>query len=563
MSFAQHYGHDPVLDHQRPCFGLLTTVRLLRDPLLDDVSQPALCFYSKDGQLITMTDDNTSEQTKAVSPEIQRHDTASDSTMEVEQTSSITEKPSEDLPPDGGYGWVCVACNFMINGHTWGINSTYGVFLGYYLSHDYFPNTSPLAYAFIGGLSISQAVLVAPLVTRIIQLYGTWWALHIGIFLETLGLISASFAHEKYQIILAQGFCFGWGMGFLFTASVGIIPQWFLKRRSVANAIAAAGSGCGAMTYSLATGRAIQTLGLPWAFRILAICTFLVNLTASNLLRDRNAQSKSRFKSFDTALLRRPEFLFLQGWSFFSMIGYTIVVFSLPSYATSIGLTSSQGSILNAILNLGQMIGRPFIGLSSDRYGRLNLATLYTFLCAVTIFCFWIPCSALSNGSAYGLLLFFSIIGGALAGTFWTTIAPVGAEVVGLANLPACLSLTWVLMVPPTTVAEAIALELRSGLGRWEYLPPQIFTACMYVGGAMCILVVRGWKIGQLEEVERRLARESRGGEGVLGKEEVEKMMLEGAGGGEIERIVTDEEVVKMTWKGRDLLRRCFKWKKV
>lgn len=26
-------------------------------------------------------------------------------------------------PPDGGYGWICVACYFLINAHTWGINS--------------------------------------------------------------------------------------------------------------------------------------------------------------------------------------------------------------------------------------------------------------------------------------------------------------------------------------------------------------------------------------------------------------------------------------------------------
>ena len=30
----------------------------------------------------------------------------------------------EDLdPPDGGYGWVCVAAGFTINGFTWGLTA--------------------------------------------------------------------------------------------------------------------------------------------------------------------------------------------------------------------------------------------------------------------------------------------------------------------------------------------------------------------------------------------------------------------------------------------------------
>ena len=495
-----------------------------------------------------------------------QHESASEKTLDVESPTHISISPEKpvDVPPDGGYGWVCVACCFWINGHTWGINSTYGVFLGYYLSHNFFPGTSALDYAFIGGLSISMAMLIAPLATHVVHLYGTWVCLHTGIFFETAALLGSSFARQKYQIILAQGVCFGWGMGFLFVGSVGIIAQWFTTRRSIANSIAAAGSGCGAMIYSLSSQHAISTLGLPWTFRILAITTFTVNLIACNLIRDRNKAVGARHTAIDFSILKRPEFLLVQGWSYFSMLGYVPVVFSVPAYAKSIGLTASQGGVLNAILNLGQMVGRPIIGLSSDRFGRMNVAMFCTLGAGLMIFMFWIPAEVAPN--PYALLLFYAIVGGALAGTFWTTIAPVAAEVVGIADLPAALSLTWVAMVPPTTVAEAIALELREeGKRRWVYLSPQMFTAFMYVGGAVCLWVLRGWKIGQLEVIERRMAREGRRQESIqqVMSGSKEKELGGKVDRGVIERIGTQDEIRQSAWAPRDLLRRMMTRKKV
>ena len=46
--------------------------------------------------------------------------------MSEEEHAASTEDQKVDVPPDGGYGWVCVACCFLINAHTWGINSSYG-----------------------------------------------------------------------------------------------------------------------------------------------------------------------------------------------------------------------------------------------------------------------------------------------------------------------------------------------------------------------------------------------------------------------------------------------------
>lgn len=44
--------------------------------------------------------------------------------LETEFSGSPTNMVTqEDIPPDGGYGWVCTACVFLINAHTWGVNS--------------------------------------------------------------------------------------------------------------------------------------------------------------------------------------------------------------------------------------------------------------------------------------------------------------------------------------------------------------------------------------------------------------------------------------------------------
>ena len=238
-------------------------------------------------------------------------------------------------------------------------------------------------------------------------------------------------------------------MGFLFVGSVGVTSQWFTKRRSLANGIGTAGSGIGGMTYSLATNAMIQSIGLGWTFRVLGILAFTANFVATVLIRDRNKAIGASQLAFDYHLFKKPEFLLLSGWGFFSMLGYIALLFSLPNYALSIGLTAQQGSVVGALLNLGQGIGRPLVGIFSDTAGRINIAGFLTFLCGFFCFVIWI------FAKSFGVLIFFAIIVGTVAGTFWTTIAPVGAEVVGLKELPSALSITWIFLVLPTTCTSS------------------------------------------------------------------------------------------------------------
>ncbi|KAF2120662.1 major facilitator superfamily domain-containing protein [Lophiotrema nucula] len=398
-----------------------------------------------------------------------------------------------DEPPDGGYGWVCVACLFVMNGHTWGLNSSYAVFLAYYLSNNVFEGATRLDYAFIGGLSISQALIVAPVATMTTRIWGTRTTLLIGVFFETLSFIASSFVNQIWQLFLTQGICFGWGIGFMFVGSVGIPPQWFTTRRSLANGISASGSGIGGLIYSLAAQAMIKSIGLPWAFRVLGIICCVVTFTCAMLVKDRNKQIGSNQLSFDVSLFKKIEFLFLIAFGFFSMLGYVVLLFSLPNYARTQGLTAKQGSIIGAVLNLGQALGRPPIGYFSDSFGRINMATTMTFLSGLFALVIWM------FAHRFGVLIFYAIIGGTVAGTYWAVVSPVTAEIMGLVDVPSSLSITWLVLVLPTTFSEAIALEIVSFNGG-SYVGAICFAGFMYIGAAMCLWFARAWKIGDLEE---------------------------------------------------------------
>ncbi|RPB29202.1 MFS general substrate transporter [Terfezia boudieri ATCC MYA-4762] len=404
---------------------------------------------------------------------------------------------------------------FMVNACTWGLNSAYAIYLAYYLSHNPHPSATPYHYAFIGGLSVSTSMTVGPAVAFLYRRgYTTQHIMLLGIVFQLSSLLGSSWAVTSLPgLFLTQGVLSGLGIGFLFTSSVGTISQWFLAKRSVANGIATAGSGVGGLCFSIGLNKVIDTLDVAWSFRITAIVVTVINLLATWLIRDRNLHINPTNRSFDIGLIKRvPNFALVLLWGFFSLLGYMVILFSLPDYSRSMGLTPSQGSIAAAMLSVGMTFGRPCIGLLSDIYGRINISALMTLLSAITVFALWVP----SAEAGFGLCVVFALLNGAVCGTFWTTISPVTTEIMGLKELPSALSVVWLSTLLPTTFSEVVALALRrpelvnvrakEGFMGAAYIYPQVWSGIMFLMASGMMWVLRARLVGAVIKKEEEMS---------------------------------------------------------
>jgi predicted MFS family arabinose efflux permease len=119
-------------------------------------------------------------------------------------------------------------------------------------------------------------------------------------------------------------------------------------------------------------------------------------------------------------------------------------------------------------------------------------------MAGVLCFVFWI------FARDFGAVIAFTIIQGTICGTFFNTVAPVGAEVVGLVELPSALSIAWISIVLPGLFGEPIALQLKTeGYSGDRYLHAQIFAGCMFFAASICLWFVRSWKIRMNQQSSR------------------------------------------------------------
>lgn len=424
----------------------------------------------------------------------------------------FTNKSTGDLelPPDGGYGWVVLFCVWLIMFSTWGCNSGFGVFLAFYLNENTFPGATKYDYALIAGLTVCLGQGFSPFVMVVMRIIGIRGTMLIGAALMIAGFILASFATKLWQLYLTQGVLNGASISFAFVPATTLIPGWFLKKRAVAMGLSLMGTGAGGVVYGLATNKMIADDGnTKLALRVLGIACTVSVLVATALVKQRNPVPSVGFKSwkaivsqfrliFDFKVLRNPFVPLVCLWFTLALMGYNLMVFTLSSYAIARGMTPHQGSILTAVLNGAQSIGRPLMGLAGDKFGRANVTITLTALLTIFLFAFWIP------AHTFVQLLMFSICVGSCVGVANVMNTVLIADNVAPEQFLAAWSWVNVTDAPFLLVCEVIAQALTVPEAKDNpYLHTQIFAGCCFAAALVLILILREYSV-RLKLLERQ-----------------------------------------------------------
>lgn len=230
------------------------------------------------------------------------------------------------------------------------------------------------------------------------------------------------------------------------------------------------GTGLGGLVFSLSVNKVIQDTGdQKWALRMVGLVALFLVLTSATIMKPRNYKQpplkttltkefiiENAKVIFDLKVVKNQGVCIIALWFTLVIIGYTLMMFSLSSYATAVGLSHSQASTLTAIMNAAQTVGRPCMGFLADYVGRANFATIGSLVISILLYAYWI------NADTFGSLIGFAICIGLVIGLGASLVQPLIADVISpdLEQMPAAWSAINIFMSFFSLVTEVIALAL-------------------------------------------------------------------------------------------------------
>lgn len=184
-----------------------------------------------------------------------------------------------------------------------------------------------------------------------------------------------------------------YGLGFIlfYYPILSMVNEFWIARRGMAYGLLCSASGVSGAVMPYCLNALLQKYGYPTTLRAVAAGLFLTTGPLIPLLKGRVAWSESGIGSrMNRTFLKKPLFWVLCTSNIAMGLGYFFPSLYLPSYASSNGLSPTQGATLLAIMSVSQTMGQLSFGYLSDRSIPLDLLiVLSMFTAAVAIYFSW------------------------------------------------------------------------------------------------------------------------------------------------------------------------------
>ncbi|KAJ5086064.1 hypothetical protein N7532_010835 [Penicillium argentinense] len=404
-------------------------------------------------------------------------------------TANATTSP--DLPPEkdpevtfdtGFLSWLQVLGSFFLFFNSWGLINTWGAYQTYYEANPP-AGASSSSIAWIGSLQSFLLMLIGVITGPLFDAGYFRALIGFGGFMLPFGLMMTSISSKYWHLILAQGICVGLAAGCLFVPSVAILPQYFRRRRGLANGLAASGSSIGGVVYPIMFHKLQQNVGYAWATRVIGFLCFGTICVSLSIMRVR-FKPKDKRKLYQLSAFKDLGYCLFTVAMFLGFLGFYNFLYYVQPYAIDTGIVDSNlGFYLVSMLNAASTFGRIAPNFLADHTGPLNMLSPAVTVTSILAFV-WI--SVDTTAGIIILAIFYGFFSGGFVSLPPVVMASMTADVRDLGTrLGMVFAITSIGLLIGTPIGGAILGDTG------KYIGVQLFTACCLVGSAILMIILR------------------------------------------------------------------------
>ena len=347
------------------------------------------------------------------------------------------------------YGWLIIAVAFVTMAIGVSARTAFSLLLPPLIG-EFGWDRGLAAGAFSFGFLVSA--IASPFVGRMVDRHGPRVVIESGIFLLTLGLLSAPLIERPWHLYATLGVLVGAGANLMsFTAHSLFLPNWFVRRRAMAIGIAFSGVGIGAMVLLPWLQAIIVEKGWRASCWAMGLLVFLV-LGPINLLVRRRPEDLGLLpdggeRGSDGSGKRAPTNVVDAAWAatdwtlarairtgrfWWIVVGYFCALFAWyavqvhqTKYLVEIGFSPLVAAWALGIVSAAGIPGQISLGALSDRIGR---EWVWTAGCLGFGICY-AALIAMEHNPSDALLYLMVVSQGFLGYALTSVMGPIVAEV--------------------------------------------------------------------------------------------------------------------------------------